>query len=154
MLKTDLDDLGAQYIVSALYCYPNLLDEYEERLLGFEIKNKNLKTMLDLMFEASHESEKTLDNAQIQKYLEDKSQSENIKKFLEVKMMLKLNHDVITMRKNLNLKIMEFQLKQIDSEIKDCLAKLEGDSFSDELYKRYESLKKERETLISNEYPE
>ncbi len=154
MLKTDLDDLGAQYIVSALYCYPNLLDEYEERLLGFEIKNKNLKTMLDLMFEASHESEKTLDNAQIQKYLEDKSQSENIKKFLEVKMMLKLNHDVITMRKNLDLKITEFQLKQIDSEIKDCLAKLEGDSFSDELYKRYESLKKERETLISNEYPE
>lgn len=153
-VKTNLDDLGAQYVVSALYCYPNLLDEYEERLLGFEIKNKELRDLLDLMFEAAHESEETLDCSKIQSFLEEQGKGEAAKKLLETKMMQRLNHDVITMRKNLDIKIVESQLKQMDCEIRDCLAKLSGDSFSEEVYNRYESLKKERESLINIEYPE
>lgn len=153
-IKTNLDDLGAQYVVSALYCYPNLLDEYEERLLGFEIKNKELKDLLDLMFEAAHECESGLDSTKIQEFLDNRQKSDAVKKLLETKMMQRQNHDVITMRKHLDVKIVESQLKQIDCEIRDCLAKLEGDSFSEDVYNRYESLKKERESLINTEYPD
>lgn len=45
-IKTNLDDLGAQYVISALVCYPELAEEYEERLAGLEIRNPRLKQIL------------------------------------------------------------------------------------------------------------
>ena len=154
-IKSNLDDLCAQYVVSALYCYPNLIDEYEERLTGFEIKSQPLKELLDLMFEAAHETDKTLTTKDMQNFLEEKGKAQEAQNLLEIRMMLKQNHDVVTMRKNLDVRIAESQLKQLDAEINECLAKLESnDGFSEELYHRYQSLKKEREVLINTDFPE
>ena len=65
--------------------------------------------------------------------------------------MLKLqNPNDVRMRENLDLRILESQLAQLDVEIKDCLKIMQSsESLSDDVYKRYESLKKEKETLLA-----
>ena len=124
-------------------------------MTGFEIKSQSLKELLDLMFEAAHETDKTLTTKDMQNFLEEKGKAQEAQNLLEIRMMLKQNHDVVTMRKNLDVRIAESQLKQLDAEINECLAKLESnDGFSEELYHRYQSLKKEREVLINTDFPE
>ena len=62
--------------------------------------------------------------------------------------MKKQCFDIIKMRKDLDARIIEVQLKHLDTEIKECKSALESDSFSEEDYRRYEALKKEKDALI------
>ena len=67
-------------------------------------------------------------------------------------MLRQQNPNDVRMRENIDLRIVESQLCQLDSEIKDCLRQLQNsESFSEEAYKRYESLKKARESLINSQ---
>lgn len=151
-IKTNLDDLVATYIISALYCYPVLMDEYEERLLSFEIKNPKLKALFDAMAEIIHEGEIPEDHNAMQQALEAKGLGVEAAVLLECKMMLKQNPDIVKMRRHLDGRIVEEQLVQLNSEIKECLRQIEtSESFSEEVYNRYESLKKEREALLKGQ---
>lgn len=155
-VKTNLDDLVAQYVVSALYCYPQLIDEYEEKLCHLEIKNPKLQQLLDAMYEIVQESEELIDCDKIQSGLKERNLGSLASDLLECKMMRRQNTDIVKMRHNLDARIVEEQLGQIDIEIKECLRQIDCcDSFPEEVFARYESLKKEREALIqSSDVPE
>ena len=59
--------------------------------------------------------------------------------------------DVIKTRQNLDERIIEVQLRQLESDIRECVRQMEtGESF-DEAYGRYESLKKERDALLQTQ---
>ena len=56
------------------------------------------------------------------------------------------------MRKKLDERIVEVQLKQLEVDIRECMRQMQiGDSFSEEVFLRYESLKKERDALLSSQ---
>lgn len=149
-IKTNLDDLMAQYVVSALYCYPELLEEYEERLYNFEFKNARLRAILDMMLEAVREDESLADAEKMAAYLEEKGMGKDVKELLECKMMRRQNPDVIKMRAHLDARIVEEQLCQLDLEIKECLRQIENcESFPEDVFGRYQSLKKEREAILA-----
>lgn len=149
-IKTNLDDLMAQYVVSALYCYPELLEEYEERLYNFEFKNVRLRAILDMMLEAVREDESLADAEKMAAYLEEKGRGKDVKELLECKMMRRQNPDVIKMRAHLDARIVEEQLCQLDLEIKECLRQIEScESFPEDVFGRYQSLKKEREAILA-----
>lgn len=149
-IKTNLDDLMAQYVVSALYCYPELLEEYEERLYNFEFKNARLRAILDMMLEAVREDESLADAEKMAAYLEEKGMGKDVKELLECKMMRRQNPDVIKMRAHLDARIVEEQLCQLDLEIKECLRQIEScESFPEDVFGRYQSLKKEREAILA-----
>ncbi len=150
-VKTNLDDLAAQYVVSALVCYPQLIEEYEERLFDFEIKNKSLKQFFECILEICHENENLHDSEELQSKIKEKGFQKELEQYAEIKMMLKQNQDIIKMRHNLDEAIMEVQLKQLEKDIRDCMQQMEGDSFSEELYNRYESLKKERDAILNEQ---
>lgn len=147
--KVNLDELVAKYVVSALVCYPNLIEEYEERLLNFSIKNDDLRNLLDVVFDIAHEQE-NLDFEQLTTALNARGMGQKIEKMLEFKMLKIQNPNDVIMRENLDLRIIESQLKQLDVEIRECRRIMEtAESLPDEVYKRYESLKKEQEMLLN-----
>ncbi len=147
--KVHLDELGAKYVVSALVLYPNLIDEYEEKLLNFNIKNKELNLLLENIIEINQE-EKIEDFAAMVDKLKQRGLQKSVAELLEFKMLKLQNPNDVRMRENLDLRILESQLAQLDVEIKDCLKIMQSsESLSDDVYKRYESLKKEKETLLA-----
>lgn len=151
-LKTNLDDLGAQYVISALICYPVLAEEYEERLAGMEIRNPRLKQILDCVFNLAHEEETNCESAELIDKLVAQGLGAAIKDLLEFKMLKRQNPSVVEMRANLDRRLIEGQLGQLESEIKECLRQIEvSDSFPEEVYNRYQQLKKEREALLSGQ---
>lgn len=147
--KVNLDELVAKYVVSALVCYPNLIDEYEERLLNFVINNQELRNLLDVIFDIAHESE-IASFEEMLKALKERGLGERIDTLLEFKMVRVQNPNDVRMRENIDGRIVESQLKQLDLEIRECLRIMEtADSLPDEVYKKYESLKKEQGVLIN-----
>lgn len=149
-VKTNLDDLVAQYVISALVCYPQLVEEYEERLLSFEIKNDRLRSLFDAITEIIHENEELRDSQELTGKLAEQGWEKDVRELLEFRMMKKQNPDIMKMRQHLDERIVEEQLTQLEAEIKDCLRQIDTcESFPEEVFSRYESLKKEREVLLN-----
>lgn len=147
--KVHLDELVAKYVVSALVLYPSLIDEYEEKIYNFNIKNKQLNALLENILEINQE-EKIEDFSVMMEKLKAHGLQKSVDELLEFKMLKIQNPNDVRMRENLDLRILESQLQQIDAEIKECLQIMENsESLSDDVYKRYESLKKEKENLLS-----
>ena len=127
-----------------------MLEEYEERLYNFEFKNARLRAILDMMLEAVREDESLADAEKMAAYLEEKGMGKDVKELLECKMMRRQNPDVIKMRAHLDARIVEEQLCQLDLEIKECLRQIEScESFPEDVFGRYQSLKKEREAILA-----
>ena len=68
---------------------------------------------------------------------------------VDLRILKKQCPDIIKMRKELNERIIEVQLKQLEADIRDCKRILESGNFGDDDYLRFESLKKERDALIN-----
>ena len=150
-IRTNLDDLVAEYIISALICYPQLIEEYEEKLLNFEIKSPKLHGLYDALLDMVHEGAEFSDSEALQQALADKGWAEVLKNDVELKMLRRQCPDVIKTRQNLDERIIEVQLRQLESDIRECVRQMEtGESF-DEAYGRYESLKKERDALLQTQ---
>ena len=146
--KVQLDELGAKFVVSALVCFPNLVEEYEEKLLSFTIKNDELRNLLDNIFDIVRDEEVS-DFTQMLEALKKRGLDKKSASLLEFKMLRQQNSNDIKMRENIDLRIVESQLRQLDVEIKECLRIMQNaESLPDDVFKRYESLKKERENLI------
>lgn len=147
--KVHLDELVAKYVVSALVLYPSLIDEYEEKIYNFNIKNQQLSSLLENIIEINQE-EKIEDFAVMTEKLKARGLQKSVDELLEFKMLKIQNPNDVHMRENLDLRILESQLKQLDAEIKECLRVMgTSESLSDDIYKRYESLKKEKENLLA-----
>ena len=126
-------------------------EEYEEKLMNFSINNDELRHLLDNIFEIALEGQVT-SFEDMSKALAERGLEKTADKLLEFKMLRQQNPNDLRMRENIDLRIIESQLQQLDAEIKDCLRQLQNsESFSEEVYKRYESLKKARESLISSQ---
>ncbi len=150
-VKTNLDDLVARYVISAFICYPQLIEEYEERLLSFEIKNSGLKDLYETILEIVH-NDGEIDSSEILiKKLIQCGQEKNIQKWVEFAGIIKQNPDIIKMRGNLDERIVEVQLLQLETEIRECMRKMQTETFDEEVFRRYETLKNERDALLKSQ---
>lgn len=150
-VRTNLDDLVAEFVVSALIAYPQLIEEYEEKLLNFEIKSSKLKALFETLCEMVHDGAEFENTDDLLQSLKDKGFADVLQKNIELKMLKKQCPDVIKMRQNLDERILEVQLKQIESDIRECARQMENDESFSEAYSRYETLKKERDSLLSSQ---
>ncbi|MBE6452560.1 MAG: DNA primase [Alphaproteobacteria bacterium] len=150
-VKTNLDDLVAEYVVSALVCYPSLVEEYEEKLLNFTIKNGKLRDLYEYILNCIHNDVELSDTENLLIMLKNKGFEDVLKKQIDTNMLRKQCPDIIKMRKNLDRRIVEVQLKQLENDIRECMRIMQTNDFSEDVYMRYESLKKEREVLLSEQ---
>ncbi len=147
-VKTDLDDLVAKYIVSALACYPQLVEEYEEKLLDFRIKDEKLQKLYEKILEIVRDNPEINEEKQLAEQLEECQFDVVYKEYVDVRMLKKQCPDVIKMREMLAARIIEVQLKQLEADIRECCNRLGNGNFSEEEHKRYMALINERNTLL------
>ena len=147
--RTDLDDLVAKYVISAFVCYPQLAEEYEERLFNFTIKDSRLKALFEAVTEIVRDDPELKDEAELAAKLDTKEDLGDWKRLVDVHILKKQCPDIIKMRKDLDERIIEVQLRQLEADIRESKRLLESGSFSDEDYKRYEMLRKERDVLLA-----
>ncbi len=147
-VRITLDELVGKFIVAAMFCYPCLIGEYEEKAGMFEIKDNALKLLLEKMAEIYHQKEPA-DSTVLYNALKEEGFANYIDGLWEVRMLRQQNSDLRKLRREIDTKILEMQLRQLENEIKECVRVLEtSESFSQEVYERCQMLKKEREALL------
>ena len=150
-VRITLDELVGKFIAAAMFCYPRLIGEYEEKAGMFEIKDNALKLLLEKMAEVYHQKEPA-DSTALYDALKEEGFARYIDGLWEVRMIRRQNPDLRKLRREIDTKILEMQLRQLENEIKECVRVLEtSESFSQETYERCQMLKKEREALLAEQ---
>ena len=86
------------------------------------------------------------------KLLQEKGLEKDLAALWELEMFRQQNPYINKIREEIDTKIIEVQIKQLDNEIKECLRIIQvSESFPEEAYQRYESLKKEKESLLNTQ---
>ncbi len=148
--KLTLDELVFKFILSAILYEPKLISEYEEKISMFDLNNQKLKGILDIIFEESHEND-DISTASLSQKLEQAGYEREIHNLWELEMLRQQKPRPDKLREEIDAKIAEIQLNQLDMEIKECLRIMQtSESFSEEVYKRYETLKNEKNLLLNN----
>lgn len=144
-----LDELVLKFIISAMLYAPELIAEYEEQISMFDIRNSRLRAMLDIIFETSHNNEAPT-AIQVRQDLEQAGFDREVKNLWELQMLSQQKPYPAKLRTEINTKIAEVQLNQLENEIKECLRIMQtSESFPEEVYNRYETLKKEKLSLLN-----
>lgn len=147
-VRHNLDEKVARFILSAFVCYPELISEFEEKVGMFEIGNAELSMFWEKMADISREHEQ-LDAETLWRELASAGLDKIASSLWELKMLKQQKPFINKLREEINNKILEMQLGQIEKDIKECLRIMENsESFPDEVYERCEMLKKDREMLL------
>ncbi len=146
--KTSLDELVLKFVLAAFVYYPELVPEYEEKMAMFEIGNSRLREMLDTMVDICNGSD-GIAFADMYRILGEKGFAKDLTALWELEMLKQQNPYLPKIRREIDTKITEVQLKQLEAEIRECMRVIEvSESFPEDVYKRYESLKKEKDALL------
>ena len=147
-VRHNLDEKVARFILSAFVCYPELIGEFEEKVGMFEIGNAELSMFWEKMADISREHEQ-LDAETLWRKLASAGLDKIASSLWELKMLKQQKPFINKLREEINNKILEMQLGQIEKDIKECLRIMENsESFPDDVYERCEMLKKDREMLL------
>ena len=149
--KTSLDELVAKFIISALIFYPELILEFEEKLSMFALPKAEYQSLLDAMIDIiqTHEGEDDFDSKKMCDILIEKGFKSALSGLWELKMFRIQKPMESNLRADIETKLTEVQIRQLEIEIRDCLTKMENDdSLSEDDYNLYQNLKKERQALI------
>ncbi|MCI5544918.1 MAG: DNA primase [Azospirillum sp.] len=147
-VRHNLDEKVARFILSAFVCYPELIGEFEEKVGMFEIGNAELSMFWEKMADISREHEQ-LDAETLWRELASAGLDKIASSLWELKMLKQQKPFINKLREEINNKILEMQLGQIEKDIKECLRIMENsESFPDDVYERCEMLKKDREMLL------
>ena len=138
-----INDAVLRFILASLIVHPEFIGEYEEKLMMFEVKEGGLKNLLSSVLDYAQSEEKSDINA----FLEKKGYKNLQAKLWEISMIKAQNFMPATLKKELNSKIVEVQLEQLDRDIRECANQLSKE-FSDEVYARFQTLKKEQSALF------
>lgn len=146
-----VNDNVSRFILSCFLFYPILIGEYEERLANVEVKNENLKNLLNFMVNIFHDKE-NIEFAEMYEIISNSVFKSELSNLWEVDVFKKQDPGIVYVRQELENRIIENILLQLENEIKECLSQIEAsESFPEELYKRYESLKSEKEALLNTQ---
>lgn len=149
--KVSLDELVLKFVMAAFVYYPELVAEYEEKMSIFEITNQRMSSLFDTMLEV-YSGQESMTHSELFKILSEKGFAQDLNSLWELDMLKQQNPQLSKIRSEIDMKIIEVQLKQLETEIRECLRIIQtSESFPDEVYKRYESLKKEKDALLNSQ---
>lgn len=145
--KPPLNDLVIRGIIAAMLLYPELIEKYEEKLSAFEINDSKMAKVLAEIIEI-HQEDEQLDCEQLIEKLKLNYAAE-IGDLWELNMYKSQKSTLPSLKAEIDNGLLEIQLKQIDSELKECTALMSKQpENSTEIYTRYQQLIKERNSLI------
>lgn len=148
--KIMLDELVLKFVLAAMLYAPELVAEYEEQISMFDINNPRLHNMIDTIFDVYHNNE-NINVSLLEQNLNELGFERELANLWELAMLRQQKPYIGKLRAEINTKIAEVQLNQLENEIKECLRIMQtSESFPEEVYNRYETLKKEKISLLNN----
>lgn len=148
--KPPLNDLDLRSIVAAMLMYPELISKYEERLSSFDIGHSAMAKILTDIIEINEEDEH-LDSDILLEKVKLNFVGE-IGDLWELNMYRQQKVSMQELNSQINNNLQTIQLKQIDIDIKECIALMQKQPDNlDELNLRYQQLIKERNTLLAEQ---
>ena len=147
--RPPLNDLFIRKIIAAIITYPQLAEQYEERLSSFDLSADVMSKILCEIIEIIHDdnytdSENILNKLQL-------NYSAQINSLWELGMYKMQKSTLLDLKKEIDSGLDEIQLKQLDEEIKECVNLMKTPSAdADDVYKKYRQLIAERNSILSN----
>ena len=149
--KVSLDELVVKFVLAAMMYYPELIAEYEEKMSMFEFPNPVLQNLFDKMVEIYNDNPE-FDRDKMSEAMEKSGFGKELNSLWELKMFRQQTPYIAKIREEIDMKIVEVQLRQLENEIRECLRVIEtSESFPEEAYQQYESLKKEKDALLNTQ---
>lgn len=148
--KPPLTDLFLRKIVAAMMLYPQLADAYGERLSSFDTGKSAIAKALNEIIEIVQEEPKIDSDVLVEKL--NLNFAKEIAELWEYNMYKMQKTDLPELKTEIDDSLKEIQLKQIDSEIKECtkLMKSQPEN-SEEIYLRYKQLIAERNKFLATD---
>jgi len=145
-IKPPLTDIDIRFILASMIVYPELIGDFEEKLLMFDITKFKLYNMLQYAVDIFHEDTDITSESLI------KSLKTNFEKdfgsLWEVGMLKSQNPRINEIKRQIDCLMIAVQIKELNKDINEYRIKLEKDSATDEDYQHYLSLISERDILI------
>lgn len=142
-------DNNLRFIIAAMFCYPELIDDYEEDIFSNDIKNSELSNLLQNMADLYHEITPPLTGDELRQRISEEYPSSPIKNLWEIGMLKKQNPFINDLRHNIERLLQQMKLSVMDEEIKNLNIEL-CKNFTEETYKRLIALKEERDRIITS----
>ena len=150
-LKKAIDgesDKNLRFIIGAELIYPELIDDFEERIFVDDIKDDGLKNLYLLMGDVYHDSETPLNGEELAEEIKKRGCNE-IDKLWEYQMLKERKPFINDLRKNIERSLLESRVKAIEEELKEISESLKK-NFDEEAYLRRRELQQERDEIIKS----
>lgn len=141
-------DKNISFIIAAMLIYPELIGDYEEQIYYDDIKNENLKNLLQTMADIYNAAETPLTGDELCEELVKQAPNSPVKTLWELGMLKKQNPFINDLRKNIEKSLSEIKLRGMEEEIKKLTAEV-CQNFNEETYARLTELKKERDAILT-----
>ncbi len=148
--KPPLNDLFLRKIVAAMMMYPQLAATYGEQLSDFDIGKTVIAKILSEIIEIMQEENQTDSDVLVEKLR--LNFAKEIDELWEFNMYKLQRTDWTDLKKEIDDGLKEIQLKQIDTELRECSALLKNQpENAEEIYARYKQLVAERNKFLTSD---
>lgn len=146
-IKPPLGDIDLRFILASMIIHPDLIGDFEEKLLTFDISKFNLFNMLNSLIDVFHKQENITSDLIISE-LKIKGFEKDLASLWEINMLKSQNTQINQIKDQIDALMRAVQIKQLDKDIVEYKLKLEKSTATDEDYQHYLNLKTERDILI------
>lgn len=145
--KPPLRDVDLRFILAAILLYPELIGDFEEKLLMFDISKFSMFSLLQGAIEIFHNND-NISSDEIIQVLKDKGYEESLKSLWELTMIKSQKPFINTIKHQINTLMTAVQIKQLEKEIRECKLNLDKPDANADDYQLFVSLKAEYDLLL------
>ena len=146
-IKPPLADIDIRFILAAMVLYPDLIGDFEEKLLMFDISKFKLYNLLEKIIDIFHE-DSLISSDGLMDMLKKSGFENDLSSLWEVGMLKSQNPRINDIKRQIDCLMIAVQIKELNKDINEYKLKLEKSTATDEDYQHYLSLKSERDMLI------
>lgn len=141
-------DVDLRFILAGILLFPDLINDFEERLLTFDISKFTLFNLLHAAIDSFHEDE-NISSAVLLEKLKNSGYEKQINDLWEISMLKSQKPFINDIKRQINTLLAAVQVKQLNQDINEYKLKLNKDTSTDEDYQRYLALTAERNQLLA-----
>lgn len=146
-IKPPLADIDLRFITAAMLIFPELIGEFEEKLLMFDITKFSLYNLLQAIIEVFHQ-DYNISGTSLAESIKNKGLERELNSLWELNMLTSQKPIFSDIKRQISRLITGVQIKQLEKEIREWKLKLDKPTFTDDDYQHYISLKNEYDALV------
>lgn len=146
-IKPVLADVDIRFILASMIIFPELIGDFEEKILMFDTSKFNLHDMMQYTINCFHENPDISSDELFIKLKSDKYEN-NLNSLWEIGMLKSQSPKINQIKRQIDCLMIAVQIKELNKDINEYKIKLEKNTANDEDYLHYLNLKAERDMLI------